>query len=62
MLDGDRYYKDFPDERSGPSSLRALLGALAKLEEEFRKYLEQAGEGDQAETDPASPKEDSAGS
>ena len=48
MLDGDRYYDSFPDERPAASSLQALLDALAKLEEEFRKYLEQAGEDDQA--------------
>ena len=47
MLDGDRYYGSFPDERPAVSSLRALLDALAKLEEEFRKYLEQAGDDDQ---------------
>ncbi len=58
MLDGDRYYKTFPDERPALSSLRALLNALAKLEEEFRKYLEQAEEGDQAETGPAHPTQD----
>jgi hypothetical protein len=48
MLDGDRYYDSFPDERPAASSLQALLDALAKLEEEFRMYLEQAGEDDQA--------------
>ena len=48
MLDGDRYYDSFPDERPAASSLHALLDALAKLEEEFRKYLEQAGEDDPA--------------
>jgi hypothetical protein len=46
MLDGDRYYDSFPDERPAVSSLQALLDALAKLEEEFRKYLEQAEDDD----------------
>jgi hypothetical protein len=60
MLDGNRYYETFPDERPVLSSLRALLDALARLEAEFRKYLEQAEEGDQAETGRAQPMQDSA--
>ena len=58
MLDGNHYYKTFPDERPALSSLRALLDALARLEEELRKYLEQAEEGDQGETDPARLRQD----
>jgi hypothetical protein len=60
MLDGNRYYEAFPDERPALASLRALLDALARLEAEFRKYLEQAGEDDQAEIGPARPTQDSA--
>jgi hypothetical protein len=45
MLDGKRYYKAFPDEKPMLSSLHALLETLERLEEEFRKYVEQPGEG-----------------
>ena len=60
MLDSNRYYETFPDERPALSPLRALLDALARLEAEFRKYLEQGEEGDRAETGPARPTQDSA--
>ncbi len=60
MLDGDRYYRAFPDEKPTLSSLQALLAALARLEEEFRTYLEQSGQGDQADTGAAGPRQDCA--
>ena len=52
MLDGKRYYEAFPDEKPTLSSLHALLKALAKLEGEFRRYVEQSGEGDTPEIGP----------
>jgi len=45
MLDGNRYYKAFPDERPTLSSLQALLDILERLEAEFRRYL-QSGENE----------------
>jgi hypothetical protein len=47
MLDGNRYYKAFPDERPTLSSLQALLDILERLEAEFRRYL-QSGENEGA--------------
>jgi hypothetical protein len=45
MLDGQRYYGAFPDEKPTLSTLHALLRTLEKLEGEFRRYVEQSGEG-----------------
>jgi hypothetical protein len=45
MLDGKHYYEAFPDEKPMLSSLQALLASLERLEEEFRKYIEQPAEG-----------------
>jgi hypothetical protein len=39
MLDGERYYATFPDEKP-EERLRGLLDALTKLQEEFRKHIE----------------------
>jgi hypothetical protein len=52
MLDGKRYYEAFPDEKPTLSSLHALLRTLEKLEGEFRRYVEQSGEGDAPEIGP----------
>ena len=41
MLDGQRYYGAFPDEKPTLSTLHALLRTLEKLEGEFRRYVEQ---------------------
>ena len=60
MLDGKRYYEAFPDEKPTLSSLQALLRILEKLEGEFRRYVEQSGEGDAPEIDPNGPSEGSA--
>ena len=49
MLDGQRYYGAFPDEKPTLSTLHALLRTLEKLEGEFRRYVEQSGEGDAPE-------------
>jgi hypothetical protein len=49
MLDGKRYYGAFPDEKPILSSLHAFLRTLEKLEGEFRRYVEQSGEGDTPE-------------
>jgi len=40
-----RYYGAFPDEKPTLSTLHALLRTLEKLEGEFRRYVEQSGEG-----------------
>jgi hypothetical protein len=48
MLDGKRYYGAFPDEKP----THALLRTLEKLEGEFRRYVEQSGEGDAPEIGP----------
>jgi hypothetical protein len=43
MLDSNLYYAAFPDENPKNKSLDAvLLATLEKLNEEFRKYLEQS--------------------
>jgi hypothetical protein len=60
MLDGKRYYEAFPDEKPTLSSLHALLRTLEKLEGEFRKYVEQSGEGDAPEIGPDGPRQGSA--
>ena len=60
MLDGNRYYEAFPDETPTLSSLHALLRTLEKLEREFRRYVEQLGEGDAPEIGPNGPSEGSA--
>jgi hypothetical protein len=60
MLDGKRYYEAFPDEKPTLSSLHALLRILEKLEGEFRRYVEQSGEGDAPEIGPNEPSEGSA--
>ena len=52
MLDGKRYYEAFPDEKPTLSSLHALLKALARLEGEFRRYVEPSGEGDTPDIGP----------
>jgi hypothetical protein len=44
MLDGRRYYADFPDEKQASAlklSSRELLDALAELERQFREQIEQ---------------------
>jgi hypothetical protein len=46
MLNGKHYYEAFPDEKPMLSSLHALLKTLERLEEEFRKYIEQPAAGD----------------
>ena len=61
MLDGQRYYGAFPDEKptlSIPST--TLLRTLEKLEGEFRRYVEQSGEGDAPEIGPNGPSEGAA--
>jgi hypothetical protein len=45
MLDGKRYFAEFPDEEAGSSerllSIAKRLEKLAALEKELRGYLEQ---------------------
>ena len=45
MLDGKRYFAEFPDEEAGSSerllSIAKRLEKLAALEKELRRYLEQ---------------------
>jgi len=42
MLDGKRYYAVFPDENPElRPRIQSLLDALARLEKEFRRHIEQ---------------------
>jgi hypothetical protein len=61
MLDGKRYYGAFPDEKPILSSLHAFLRTLEKLEGEFRRYVEQSGEGDTPEKGLDGPSQDQRG-
>ena len=60
MLDGKRYYEAFPDEKPTLSTLHALLRTLEKLEGQFRRYVEQSGEGGAPEIGPNGPSEGAA--